>query len=81
MGAFPKPFEIVDRAIKYQCKKVQFFTPHYNQEMIDKAHANNIICNLFYCDDPAKVGDHLVSGIDTILTNDYWSIRRAMDEL
>jgi len=81
MGAFPQPFEIVDRAIKYQCKKVQFFTPYYTQEMIDKARANNIICNLYFCDDPSKVGDHLVAGIDTILTNDYWSIRRAMDEL
>ena len=81
MGAFPNPFEIVDRAIKYQCRKVQFFAPHYTQEMIDKARANNIICNLYFCDDPAKVGDHLMAGIDTILTNDYWSIRHAMDEL
>ena len=81
MGAFPEPFEIVERAIKYKCKKVQFFAPHYNQAMIDKARANNIICNLFYCDDPAKVADHLLSGIDTILTNDYWAIRNAMDNL
>ena len=81
MGAFPNPFEIVDRAIKYQCKKLQLFTPHYNQEMIDKAHENNIICNLYYCDDPTKVGDHLMAGIDTILTNDYWAIRQAMDLL
>ena len=81
MGAFPNPFEIVDRAIKYQCKKVQFFTPHYTQEMIDKARANNIICNLYFCDDPSKVGDHLMAGIDTILTNDYWPIRHALDVL
>ena len=79
MGAFPNPFEIVDRAIKYQCRKVQFFAPHYNQEMIDKARANGIICNLYHCEDPAEVAMHLNSGIDTILTNDYWSIRCAMD--
>ena len=80
MGAFPDPFEIVDRAIKYQCKKVQFFTPHYTQEMIDKARANGIICNLYFCDDPSKVADHFRAGIDTILTNDFWSIRVAAEK-
>lgn len=80
MGAFPDPFEIVDRAIKYNCKKVQFFTPHYTQEMIDKARANGIICNLYYCDDPALVADRFNAGIDTILTNDFWSVRVAAEK-
>ena len=78
MGAFPGPWEIIDRAIKYKCRKAQIFLPYINQEMIDKAHANNIKCNLFYCDDPVKVHEYLDMGIDTILTNDYWTIANAL---
>ncbi len=78
MGANPEPWEIIDRAIKYKCRKAQIFLPYINQEMIDKAHANNIKCNLFYCDDPAKVQKYLDMGIDTILTNDYWTIANAL---
>ncbi|MBQ8605889.1 MAG: hypothetical protein IJ408_04060 [Clostridia bacterium] len=62
---------IVDRAIKYDCKKVQFFTKYFNQEMIDKAKANGIICNYFYCDDAEHAKQMLDMGIDTVLTNDY----------
>ena len=49
------------------------------EEMIAKAKANNIICKLFYCDDPTKVKEYLDMGIDTILTNDYWSVSRAFE--
>jgi len=79
MGAFPDPWQIVDRAIKYQCQKAQIFLPYISEEMIAKAKANNIICNLFYCDDPTKVKEYLDMGIDTILTNDYWSVSRAFE--
>jgi hypothetical protein len=50
------------------------------QEMIDKARANGIICNLYYCDDPALVADRFNAGIDTILTNDFWSVRVAAEK-
>lgn len=77
MGAFPDPWHIVDRAIAMGCAKVQFFVPYVNQEMIDKAKAHNIRCNLYFCDDPGQVRAYLDAGIDTILTNDYWSIAQA----
>ena len=64
-------YKIVDRAIKYGCKKIQFFKPYFNQEMIDKAHANGIICNVFWSDDPEETETLLDMGIDVILTNDY----------
>ena len=78
MGAYPEPMEIVDRALEYRCGKVQFFLPYMDQAMIDRAHANRIRCNLFYCDDPVKAEEYLAMGIDTILTNDYWSIARTL---
>ena len=70
-GGGDAPYEIVERAIKYGCKKVQLFKPYFNQEMIDKAHANGIACNVFWSDDPDETEKFLDMGIDTILTNDY----------
>jgi hypothetical protein len=71
----------VERALKYKCSKIQLFGPYYNQEMIDKAKANGIICNLFFCDTPEDVAGHLAAGVDTILTNDYWSVAQKVKEV
>ncbi len=74
MGAGADPWGIVERAIRFGCKKIQLFKPYYNQEMINKAHAHGIRCNFFFCDDPQEVKQLLGMGIDTILTNDYHRI-------
>ena len=74
MSAAPEPWAIVDRAIEYKCLKVQLYKPYFNQEMIDKAHANNIRCNVFWSDDIQEAQSFLDMGIDCILTNDYWNI-------
>lgn len=79
-GAGRNPWEIVERAIKYKCQKVQLFKPYFNQEMIDKAHDNGIICNVFYADDPDEANRYLEMGIDTILTNDYGRISAIVKE-
>jgi len=68
---FNRNWAIVDRAIALGAQKVQFFKPYVNQEMIDKAHAHGIICNVFWADDPAEARMFLDMGMDTILTNDY----------
>ncbi len=70
-GGGSDPWGIVDRALKSDCKKVQLFKPHFNQEMIDKAHENGIKCNVFWSDNAEETRDFLKMGIDTILTNDY----------
>lgn len=70
-GAKEKRWEIVDRAIALGCRKVQLFKEYYNQEMIDKAHANGIICNYFHCETAEDTARMLEMGIDCILTNDY----------
>lgn len=72
-----RPYEIVNRAIEIGAKKVQLFKPYYNQEMIDKAHENGIRCNIFWADDVTEAKKFLDMGIDTILTNDYYSISSA----
>ncbi len=78
-GAGDGAWEIVDRAIRYGCKKVQLFKPYFNQEMIDKAHANGIVCNVFWSDDAKEAEEFLRMGIDTILTNDYHLIAKSVE--
>ena len=77
-GGGDAPMEIVERAIRYDCKKVQLFMEYYNEAMIRKAHENGIKCNYFYCDDPADAKRMLALGIDTILTNDYQRVSDAI---
>ena len=69
---------IVDRAIAMGCPKVQLVKGHFTQEMIDKAHAHGIICNVFWSDDEAETEEFLRMGIDTILTNDYFKISKVV---
>ena len=78
-GAGSDPWGIVEKAIRCDCKKVQLFKPYLNKEMIDKAHENGIICNVFFSDDEKETIEFLEMGIDTILTNDYLKIKNAVD--
>ena len=80
-GAGDNPWEIVDTAIKYNCKKVQLFKPYFNEEMIKKAHDNGIICNVFYADEEEEAQRYLDMGISTILTNDYNIISQTVKSM
>ena len=79
-GAGDGKWEIVERAIRYGCQKVQLFKPYFNQEMIDRAHAHGIRCNVFWSDDAEECQRFLEMGIDTILTNDYHRIARVVKQ-
>lgn len=75
---FDQLWEIVDRAIEYDCQKVQLFKPYFNQEMIDKAHAHGIKCNVCWSDDVEEAKKFLDMGIDCILTNDYLKVSQIL---
>ena len=79
VGAGKEKWAIVDRAIAMGCQKVQLFKPYFNQEMIDKAHAHGIICNVFWSDDPEETKEFLEMGIDVILTNDFNRINQVVE--
>ncbi len=79
VGAGEDAWGIVDRAIEMGCEKVQLFKPYFNQEMIDKAHANGILCNVFWSDDPEEAKQFLKMGVDCILTNDYLNVSNALE--
>ena len=76
---FNRPYAIVDRAIELGAKKVQLFKPYFTQEMIDKAHAHGIRCNVFFADEPEEAKKYLDMGIETILTNDYGRISAVVE--
>ena len=48
--------------------------------MIDKAHENGIICNVFWSDDPEETQKFLDMGIDVILTNDYNRVSQVVNK-
>ena len=75
-----RPWEIVGRAIELGAQKVQLFKPYFNQEMIDKAHANGIKCNVFFADEEEEAQKFLEMGIDTILTNEYNLISQVVKQ-
>ena len=71
-------WRIVDRAIELGAEKVQLFKPYFNQEMIDKAHAHGIRCNVFWSDDPDEAKQFIDMGIDCILSNDFLKVSNAL---
>ena len=80
MGGGDGKWEIVDRAIKYGCRKLQFVKNYFNEEMVKKAHENGIICNVYWSDDEEETRIFLDWGVDTILTNDFYRIKQVVDD-
>ena len=79
-GAGNGKWEIVERAIKYGCTKVQLFKEYFTKEMINKAHENGIVCNYFFCDKAEITEQMLDLGADVILTNDYNRISQIVNK-
>lgn len=80
VGAGKTGWQIVDRAIAIGADKVQLIKSKFNQEMIDKAHAHGIICNIFQADQPELARTYFEMGIDTVLTNDYLTVYNAVKD-
>jgi glycerophosphoryl diester phosphodiesterase len=78
MGGGADKWGIVERAIRYDCKKVQLVKGYFDQSMIDRAHENGIRCNVFWSDEPEEARRFLNMGIDVILTNNYNEISQLI---
>ena len=79
-GAGNDAYAIVDRAIRFGCKKLQLFNDKFDQAMIDRAHEHGIICNVCQANNQEKAQRYLDMGIDTILTNEYLLITQVVDK-
>jgi glycerophosphoryl diester phosphodiesterase len=71
VGFSKEASNMIPRALKYDCKKIQLMKPYFDKAMIDEAHSHGIICNVFWSDNPVQTRSFLEMGIDVILTNDY----------
>ena len=80
---------MIDRAIKYNCQKIQIFIPHYDKlgikladlkDKVKRAHDNGILVNLFYADAVENAQTALDIGVDCILTNNYLEIYNAVKD-
>ena len=77
-GAIDKPVEIVERAIRLNCEKVQLCKPYFNQAAVDKAHKHGIKCNLFWANDRYEACFFDSMGIDTILTDNFIAVSESL---
>ncbi|MBR6501750.1 MAG: hypothetical protein IKT25_09615, partial [Firmicutes bacterium] len=91
VGAGDQPLALVERALKYGCKKIQIakelhrgkenhfvLTKEQIQTMINEAHEHGIVCNMFWSDDPEETKEFLDMGIDTILTNEFLQVEQVV---
>lgn len=60
---------VIDCAVKYACSRVQFYKPHFDQVMIDRAHSYGISVSAYWADDSYEARRFLDMKIDTILTH------------
>ena len=72
-------FTIVEHALEYGCKKVQFCKNLTTQAMIDKARANGLICNLFWADSAKEAKAYMDIGIDCVLTNNIGVVKTELE--
>lgn len=76
-GGSPE-YDLVDKALKYDCTKIQIFSPafpefgpDYVEDICRRAHEKGILVNAFYADREEDAIRFLEAGCDTILTNDF----------
>jgi glycerophosphoryl diester phosphodiesterase len=56
---------------------VQLFKPHFDQSVIDRAHAAGLRVNVYWADTPEDAKTFFDMGVDTILTNEYQIVSSA----
>ena len=69
--------DIVDDALACGCRMVQLFKPHFDQSVIDRAHAAGLRVNVYWADTPEDAKTFFDMGVDTILTNEYQIVSSA----
>ncbi len=77
---FERNWAIVDRAIELGVERLQFYKPYYNQEMVDKAHAHGIICNVCWSNTREETQKFIEMGMDVILTDEFKRVQNWVKE-
>ena len=72
------PLAQLQAALDYQCVRLQFRNDPLKKTHVDACLQQNIIPNLFYCDDPHQAEQYLNWGIKGLLTNDVGFIQEHL---
>lgn len=72
------PDEQIRRAVSLGCARVQFARRDLSPELVARAHAEGLLCNLFHADDEAALTEALACGVDAILSNEAGFARRFL---
>lgn len=78
VGGGDLPWEAVERAIEYNCKKVQLCKQYFNRETVEKAHSHGIKCNVSFLDDAGEAKAFTDMGADTVITNRFNLVLQAV---
>ncbi len=73
-GTTERRWQVVERGIRFGCKKIQLHKSCMTEDMIRLAHSHGIRCNVFWSDDPEETARFLQMGVDTILANDCGAV-------
>lgn len=80
-----KPYDLVAKALEYDCKKIQIFTPDipmygpdYVAETCRRAHEHGIRVNICQADTTEDAIAYLEAGCDTIMTNEFNLINQTV---
>lgn len=72
--------DIVDYAVKYNCRRCQLFKGIFDEEKVKRAIAAGVTCNVFWADDEETAREYLNMGISVLLTNRTDLLYGVIDE-
>ena len=60
---------IYEMATEFGCGRVQFWLGRFDRDVIERLHADGILCNLFHAENEEEFAQYTAMGIDVLLTN------------
>lgn len=69
MAEQDNPDALIRNAVKFNCRRLQFYSWNITAGHVKKAHENGLHCNVFYADTREDARRMVEMGIDTVLTN------------
>ena len=75
------PDALIRNAVKFGCRRLQFYSSNVTAAHVAEAHRHGIHCNVFYADTREEASRMIEMGIDTVLTNYAATFLNAPDSL
>ena len=75
------PDALIRNAVKFNCRRLQFYSSNVTAAHVAEAHKHGIHCNVFYADTREEARRMVEMGINTVLTNYAATFLNAPDAL